>query len=89
MNIKEIGVESMVLLPPKPGACPECAAMHTPEFPHNRDSLYYQMKFRQKHGRFPTWNDAMAHCSAEMKAVWKNELANHGVNVEETAEDGE
>ncbi len=88
MNIKEFGIENMMILPPKPGACPECAATHDPKFPHNRDSLYYQMKFRQKHGRFPTWNDAMAHCSELTKACYRVELAKRGVSLEETATDG-
>lgn len=87
MNVKEIPFENMMILPAKPGTCPECATAHTPELPHNRDSLYYQMKFRQKHGRFPTWNDAMVHCSDEMKAVWRDELTKHGITVEEPTTD--
>ena len=46
-----------------PGTCPECAVAHDPEMPHNRDSLAYQYKFYDQHGRFPTWKDAMAHCT--------------------------
>ena len=44
------------------GTCPECAVKHDPEQPHNRDSLAYQYKFYDQHGRWPTWSDAMAHC---------------------------
>lgn len=43
-----------MILPPPSGKCQECAVDHKPEEPHNRDSLYYQMAFRQKHGRWPT-----------------------------------
>jgi len=77
----------MVLQPPKPGVCQECALAHDPKYPHNLNSLYYQMKFRQKNGRIPTWHDAMAHCSDGMKVVWRAELARHGIDLEEPATD--
>jgi hypothetical protein len=65
-----------------PGTCPECAVKHDPEMPHNQQSLAYQYKFYDKHGRWPTWADAMAHCSAETKAYWIAELKKRGVEVE-------
>lgn len=83
--------ENMIILPPKAGVCPECAVAHRPEQPHNPESLYYQMRFRQRHGRFPTWWDAMAHCEKHIRKVWIDALAEHGVFVElprEAAEDG-
>lgn len=41
------------------GACTECAVKHSPEQPHNRDSLAYQYKFYDEHGRWPTlWHIA-------------------------------
>ena len=83
MKAKVIGFEDVMLLPPKPGTCPECAAEHDKAMPHNRDSLYYQMRFRQKNGRFPTWGDAMAHCSEIVKGYWRSELAARGVKPEE------
>lgn len=64
-----------------PGTCPECATVHDPQLPHNRDSLAYQYKFYDAHGRFPSWADAMAHCTDEMKAYWTQELEKRGVNV--------
>ncbi len=90
VKIKEIPFESVVILPPKPGVCPICAVDHEPDQPHNRDSLYYQMKFRQQHGRFPTWADAMAHCDEHVKQLWIAALAERGVSVtmpKETADD--
>ncbi len=71
----------MFLLPPRSDLCQECATKHEPEMPHNQQSLYYQMAFKIKHGRSPTWADAMAHCSDEMKAVWTEELRKLGVEV--------
>lgn len=81
MTAKEIGFESMKIMPPRPGTCPECAVEHAPDMPHNKDSLYYQMKFRQKNGRFASWEDAMAHCSETMKAYWRQALAERGVDA--------
>ena len=42
------------------GTCPMCAVKHDPRMPHNRDSLTYQYKFYDQHGRFPSWADAQA-----------------------------
>lgn len=63
------------------GTCPECAVEHEPGQPHNRGSLAYQYKFYDKHGRFPTWKDAMEHCSDEVKELWIAELERHGIDV--------
>jgi len=60
------------------GTCPVCGVKHIPEMPHNRHSLTYQFKFYDKHGRFPTWEDAMAHCSDEVKTYWVQELKEKG-----------
>lgn len=82
VDAKELGIERMTLAPPLAGTCPECAVKHDPAMPHNAHSLYYQYKFRQKHGRSPDWNDAMAHCTSEVRALWIEALAKHGVIVE-------
>ena len=63
------------------GACTERAVKHSPEQPHNRDSLAYQYKFYDEHGRWPTWTDAMAHCPEEVKKVWMQALREQGVDV--------
>ena len=88
MNVKEIGMDQVRILPPKPGTCPECAVDHAPAMPHNRDSLFYQMRFYQQHGRFPTWANAMAHCSDAVKACWKGELAKKGIPPEQLEDHG-
>ena len=64
-----------------PGTCPMCAVKHEPEQPHNQQSLAWQYKFYDLHGRFPTWADAMAHCSDEVKAYWAEALKEHGIDV--------
>lgn len=71
------------LLPPAPDKCLECASEHPLEHPHNRDSLFYQIKFRQEHGRDPTWNDAMRHCTEEMQRTWRKALWEIGIDVPE------
>lgn len=65
------------LMPPRPGACLECAVEHDPTWPHNKDSLYYQTRFKMRHNRYPTWEDAMAHCTPEMRAEWTRLLVTH------------
>lgn len=64
------------------GTCPECAVAHDPGMPHNQQSLAYQYHFYDQHGRWPTWADAMAHCSEEMKEQWKAALREKGIEVE-------
>lgn len=73
----------MIMLPgiPKEGQCPECGVFHTPDQPHDRDSLRYQYTFYDKHGRWPSWVDAMEHCEADVKAFWTGELEAQGVAV--------
>lgn len=63
------------------GHCPECIVKHEPSAPHNLQSMHYQMAFREQHGRWPTWHDAMRHCDEKIKALWLAELAAHGVVV--------
>jgi hypothetical protein len=65
----------------KEGQCPECATVHDPALPHNQQSLFWQYSFREQHGRWPTWEDAMSHCTPEMKLQWTRALAEHGVTV--------
>lgn len=76
---KKLG--SFDMLPAKEGTCEECAVDHPKEYPHNQQSLFYQYHFYNDTGRWPTWGDAMAHCSAEMQTSWKKSLIAHGVDV--------
>jgi hypothetical protein len=67
------------LLPPAAGKCQVCAGEHAPHEPHNAQSLYYQYAFygATNPQRWPTWADAVAHCSPGMQARWKEELTGH------------
>jgi hypothetical protein len=79
---KRTGVQVMQfhMIPPDTsgGQCAECAVVHDPDEPHNKDSLAYQYAFYAKRARWPTWKDALAHCSPEMQAAWKAELVAAG-----------
>ncbi|MCD8218093.1 MAG: hypothetical protein LUD01_08635, partial [Clostridiales bacterium] len=70
----------LIEITPK-GTCPECGVVHKPGYPHYRDSIVYQYIFYDRHGRWPTWADAMAHCTDSMKAVWIKELEKRGIAV--------
>lgn len=70
------------------GTCPMCAVKHDPRMPHNRDSLTYQYKFYDQHGRFPSWADAMEHCDPEVKEAWTQALEAKGVKVQRHPEVG-
>lgn len=72
------------VLPAAPGRCPQCATDHPPEQPHDM-TLFYKYAFHQQHQRWPTWNDAMSHCSPEMQDVWRKALWEIGIDVPESA----
>jgi hypothetical protein len=73
--VKEETIDWHVLPPDTSGGkCPECAVVHDSTEPHDNQSLAYQYSFRARHGRWPTWADAIAHCAPEVQALWKAEL---------------
>ena len=74
-------VGSFRLMPCASDVCQECAVDHPASQPHNQQSLYYKYHFYAEHGRWPTWADAMAHCSDDVKAIWTDELRKRGVEV--------
>ena len=80
--------EEIKITAPRPGTCWMCATVHKPGQPHDRDSLYYQNRFFQRHKRFPTWSDAMAHCTEEVKAEYTAILAKRGIILPKGGEDG-
>ena len=82
MKTQIVEMKEMKLLPAAPGTCPECAVTHEPDQPHDKHSLFYQYKFYRDNGRWPTWKDAMAHCSEDMQRLWIDALKERGVKVE-------
>lgn len=79
--IKGKHLGAFAMFPAAPGKCAECAVEHAPEMPHNQQSLFYQYKFYNEYGRWPTWEDAMAHCTDEMKEYWRQALRERGVAI--------
>lgn len=78
----ESHLKPLTLLPPKPGVCQECAVDHPPEYPHNKQSIFYQYSFYNKHGRWPTWKDAMEYCDEETREKWSKALTDRGAKLE-------
>lgn len=83
MLIDETG-NSLKVLPPPAKCCPFCATEHAPNYPHNAQSFYYQFLFAAENGRPPTWEDAMEHCSEEMKEAFREHLNKLGVDTNST-----
>ena len=69
-----------------PGTCAMCAVVHDPAMPHDQQSLAYQYKFYDLHGRWPTWEDAMAHCGENVKISWREALDRYGIAVDKEPE---
>jgi hypothetical protein len=66
--------------------CPICGTAHAPESPHSASSMTYQFRFQREHGRLPTWEDAIAHCSEEDKDLMRNVLNAYRINPRATAD---
>lgn len=75
------GGGTWTLMPPPAGTCSQCGVEHEPEGPHNQQSLYYQYAFHAEHGRWPTWSDALAHCTPVLRQMWVDALRERGVDV--------
>lgn len=71
----------MFILPPKEGACWICGDEHNSRDPHNAGSLLYQHRFRKRNGRYPTWADAMAHCTRKTMERWVDRLQKKGIRI--------
>lgn len=81
--VEESTVQAGVILAqPGPGECHLCNKAHAPEEPHNAQSMAYQYRFYAKEGRFPTWLDAMVHCSPQVQWIWTHTLEELGVDVQ-------
>ena len=76
-ELKQVG--AFKILPAAPGTCEQCAVKHDPGQPHNQQSLHWQYYFFADHNRWPTWKDAMAHCSDEVKKKWIERLKAHNI----------
>jgi hypothetical protein len=73
-----VEAKSMKMLPPRKGVCQICAHDHPATFPHNWQTLYYQMQFKGRFGREATWADSIAHCDEQMQEHWRRLLKEGG-----------
>lgn len=84
-SVQVIPFSAWQVLPAATG-CPTCGREHTDDQPHDAASLLYQYWFRNneaKQGRperWPTWDDAMAHCPEDVQAGWREGLRERGVD---------
>lgn len=67
-------IDEVKIIPITRGACKICGVCHAPELPHELTSIYYLNWFYQKNKRFPTWEDAMSHCSEKIQEETKEKL---------------
>lgn len=80
--MKIVQGKPLQMLPPAPHLCQCCAVDHPEKQPHNAQSLYYQYWFAASNHRKPTWADAMAHCTEEVKAPWLAQFAKCGIDID-------
>ena len=88
MIADNFGSNDIRILPINRRVCPLCADKHSKEEPHNRNSLYYKIRFFQEHRRMPTWGDALSDCGPCMRSYWEKEMKKKGVPTEQIITDG-
>ena len=62
-----------------PTDCPQCGRAHDAQTPHCWGDTVYMTRFQEKHGRLPTWGDAMANLDEYAQARWRTRLLSLGV----------
>lgn len=85
-QLEEAGVDAIeivvstakpMMMPSKAGTCIQCATDHPDNYPHNFQSITYQMRFRLKHDRDATHADTIAHLEEPLRSAWKEQLQKH------------
>lgn len=66
--------------------CPECGHKHPPSQPHDAKTMQYQSWFLREHGRLPTYEDAMTHCSEQDKDMMRGVLKLYGIDSRDVAD---
>ena len=74
------------LLDEQAGFCQICRRAHRPDYAHHRDDPEYRRWFYQQNGRWPTWNDAMAHCHPDVQSGLRMWLKRAGQDLDERAQ---
>lgn len=83
-SVQVIPFSAWNVVPPASG-CQQCGREHPDELPHDAQSLTYQYWFRNQEAkagrpeRWPTWDDAMAHCTEPVQETWRATLVEMGI----------
>ncbi len=85
-SVKVVPFAAMHVLPPESG-CSECGREHDEGLPHDLQSMVYQYAFRNRTARegderWPTWLDAMAHCTPATRGLWISAMREHGIQLD-------
>jgi hypothetical protein len=87
-DMRVVSFSRWQVLPAPEGVCPDCGVDHDPREPHDAQSLLYLYRWRSheaqagREERWPSWRDAMTHCTPEMQAAWIEELTTRGIDVD-------
>jgi hypothetical protein len=79
--MRKSGSGVKTIKPTTPNTCEQCGVSHAAGAPHNKATLQYQYWFFGKHGRWPSWKDAVAHCTPTVRAVELGRLRVLGIDV--------
>lgn len=63
--------------------CAICGDDHPENFPHNPFGEQYRVWFLERYGRYPSWDDAMTHCSEDVKLSFKQTMERVKKHTEE------
>lgn len=69
-----VETKTFMMMPAKPGLCEVCAFDHAEHLAHNIQSMAYQVGFKLRWGRFPTWADACAHLTVSQREAWRTAM---------------
>lgn len=67
------------------GTCPECGELHAETSAHLAPSKQYRATISARHGRRPTWGDAIEHLTGEARRYWEEVLADLRIDPEAEA----
>ncbi len=71
-----------VCKPREPETCQMCGRRHFAHQPHDPTSPLYALNFRSTERRWPSWKDAMSHCSPKMQDYLLRMLRKHHMSAE-------
>ena len=66
--------KTFMVMRAKPGLCEVCAFDHAANLAHNIQSMAYQVRFKLRWGRDPTWADACAHLTVRQREAWRTAM---------------